>query len=162
MDFEALAGYLPKLNASLHRSYLNERRRVHSSFRPYLDYLDEFTLRGGKRLRALLVLAGYHLATGRSQTGEALPAAVALENFQSWMLIHDDIIDHAEERMAVPRFTNGCQGVTERNGTRDPDPSASASASPPATWKSRSRWRRSLARPGPHARVWPLFGSTSR
>ncbi|MGA7923085.1 MAG: polyprenyl synthetase family protein [Thermoplasmata archaeon] len=121
MDFEALAGYLPKLNASLHRSYLDERRRVHSSFRPYLDYLDEFTLRGGKRLRALLVLAGYHLATGRSPA-PVLPAAVALEHFQSWMLIHDDIIDHAEERRGGPAFHQRVTGAfTERNGIGDRD-----------------------------------------
>jgi geranylgeranyl diphosphate synthase type I len=66
-------------------------------FRPYLETLREFTLRGGKRFRALLVLAGFHLATGRAPR-PALAAAVALEHFQSWMLVHDDIIDHAEER----------------------------------------------------------------
>jgi len=69
--------------------------------RPYLEVNREFTLRGGKRFRATLVLAGYHLATGKNPR-PALPAAAAVEHFQSWMLIHDDIIDHAEERRGGP------------------------------------------------------------
>jgi geranylgeranyl diphosphate synthase type I len=49
----------------------------------------------------LLVLAGYHLAT-RKEPSAAVPAAAALEHFQSWMLIHDDIIDHSETRRGGP------------------------------------------------------------
>jgi geranylgeranyl diphosphate synthase type I len=101
MDLPQLMEYVPKIEREIARSYASERRRALPPFRPSLDVLSEFTLRGGKRFRALLVLAGYHLATGRSPT-PVLPAAAALEHFQSWMLIHDDIIDHAEERRGGP------------------------------------------------------------
>ncbi len=101
VDFEALYRYLPALERELRRSYREARRVSEPSVRPYLDINEEFTLRGGKRFRALLVLAGYHLATGRDPR-PALGAAAALEHFQSWMLIHDDIIDHAEERRGGP------------------------------------------------------------
>jgi len=93
--------YLPELERELARSYAGARRSAPASVRAYLDVNREFTLRGGKRFRAILVLAGYHIATGRPPR-PALAAAAALEHFQSWMLIHDDIIDHAEERRGGP------------------------------------------------------------
>ena len=101
MDLAALTGYLPALTRELRSSYTRERRAAPAGVRPYLDVNLEFTLRGGKRFRAILVLAGYHLVHGRSPQ-PVLPAAAALEHFQSWMLIHDDIMDHAEERRGGP------------------------------------------------------------
>ena len=101
MDLAALTGYLPALSRELRASYTRERRAAPTGVRSYLDVNHEFTLRGGKRFRAILVLAGYHLVRGRSPE-PVLPAAAALEHFQSWMLIHDDIMDHAEERRGGP------------------------------------------------------------
>jgi geranylgeranyl diphosphate synthase, type I len=96
-----LFGYLPALEKELRASYLEARSGVPRSVRLYADVNREFTLRGGKRFRAVLVLAGYHLATNRSPR-PVLSAAAALEHFQSWMLIHDDIMDHADERRGGP------------------------------------------------------------
>jgi geranylgeranyl diphosphate synthase, type I len=101
VDLAALYRFLPSLERELSSSYGRTLRRSPPSVRPFLEVNREFTLRGGKRFRAILVLAGYHLATGRNPQ-PALPAAAALEHFQSWMLIHDDIIDHAEERRGGP------------------------------------------------------------
>ncbi|MCI4355283.1 MAG: polyprenyl synthetase family protein, partial [Thermoplasmata archaeon] len=64
MDFSELASYRPKLEKLLRADYLGARRAAASVLGPYIDDLSEFTLRGGKRFRALLILAGYHLATG--------------------------------------------------------------------------------------------------
>ena len=101
MDLSDLSRFLPPLERELRRSYLRGVLHAPSGIGPYLEANEEFTLRGGKRLRALLVLAGYYLATGRNPR-PALSAAAAMEHFQSWMLIHDDIIDHAEERRGGP------------------------------------------------------------
>ncbi|MCI4369502.1 MAG: polyprenyl synthetase family protein, partial [Thermoplasmata archaeon] len=101
MDFGRLARFIPRIEAELERFYAAEKRRAGPTFAPYLSDLQGFTLRGGKRFRALLVLAGYHLASGRDPS-PVLPVAAALEHFQSWMLIHDDIIDHSEERRGGP------------------------------------------------------------
>jgi geranylgeranyl diphosphate synthase type I len=101
VNLAALYRYLPDLERELGRSYSVERRQAPASARSYLEVNREFTLRGGKRFRAILVLAGYYLATGRPPR-PALRAAAAMEHFQSWMLIHDDIIDHAEERRGGP------------------------------------------------------------
>jgi geranylgeranyl diphosphate synthase type I len=101
VNFTELSGYLPKIESTLARQYAVERGARPAVLRPYVDALSEFTLRGGKRFRALLVLAGYHLACGRSPE-PALSAAAAFEHFQTWMLVHDDIIDHSETRRGGP------------------------------------------------------------
>ncbi|MGA7860916.1 MAG: polyprenyl synthetase family protein [Thermoplasmata archaeon] len=102
MEFERLAKWFPRIEQEIARTYSEARQDAGSeAVADGLGMLEEFTLRGGKRLRALLVLGGYHVATGR-EPGPALSAAAGLEHFQSWMLIHDDIIDHAEERRGGP------------------------------------------------------------
>jgi len=102
VDFERLATWLPRIEQEIARAYSEARRAAGTG--PVADslaVLEEFTLRGGKRLRALLVLGGFHIATGKDPA-PALSAAAGIEQFQSWMLIHDDIIDHAEERRGGP------------------------------------------------------------
>jgi len=101
VDLASLTRFLPSLERELRSSYGRSIRAAPPAVRPYLEVNQEFTLRGGKRFRAILVLAGYYLATGRNPR-PALRAAAAVEHFQSWMLIHDDIIDHAEERRGGP------------------------------------------------------------
>ena len=101
MDLAALTRFRPSLERELRVSYGRATKGVPREIASYLEVNREFTLRGGKRFRAILVLAGYYLATGRNPR-PALPAAAAVEHFQSWMLIHDDIIDHAEERRGGP------------------------------------------------------------
>ncbi|MCI4334903.1 MAG: polyprenyl synthetase family protein [Thermoplasmata archaeon] len=100
MRFAELLTWVPRIDQELSRSYLAEGRRS-PAFRPYTALLEEFSMRGGKRLRALLVLAGFHLVDGAAPA-PAVPAAAAMEHFQSWMLVHDDIIDHAELRRGAP------------------------------------------------------------
>ncbi|MGI0155385.1 MAG: polyprenyl synthetase family protein, partial [Thermoplasmata archaeon] len=101
MNLADLYAYLRPLETELRSSYARDRTAAPPGVRAYVDVNREFTLRGGKRFRAILVLAGYYVATGRSPR-PAMRAAAALEHFQSWMLIHDDIIDHSEERRGGP------------------------------------------------------------
>ena len=55
---------------------------------------------GGKRLRPALVL---HAASLFSESAEsALPAAMAIEIFHNFTLLHDDIMDHADLRRGLP------------------------------------------------------------
>lgn len=62
--------------------------------------LAEFTSRGGKRTRPALALLG---AEAVGAAGEkALPAAAAVELFQSAALVHDDIADEGELRRGKP------------------------------------------------------------
>ncbi len=79
-------------------TYLNETVSVGSPEGLYLpiQYLLEL---GGKRLRPILVLMAAE-AFG-SQKKEALPAALAVEIFHNFTLMHDDIMDEAPLRRGV-------------------------------------------------------------
>jgi len=102
----------------LHR-YLNDARLGISQRLPYLvheryeylqsvnrwgldlaDSLVEFTARG-KMIRGVLVLMGAALY-GRSQDEVTLDAAAAMELLQSFLLIHDDIMDEDTQRRGGP------------------------------------------------------------
>lgn len=53
----------------------------------------DLCLRGGKRLRPALLVAGYRAASERAALEPALDAGVALELLQAYLLIHDDWMD---------------------------------------------------------------------
>lgn len=55
---------------------------------------------GGKRIRPLLVLLANDLFNGNTE--DALPAALAVELFHNFTLIHDDIMDNAPLRRNQP------------------------------------------------------------
>ena len=53
----------------------------------------DLCLRGGKRLRPALLVAGFRAASAHGGTEPALDAGVALELLQAYLLIHDDWMD---------------------------------------------------------------------
>lgn len=55
---------------------------------------------GGKRLRPILVLMGANLYTSHYQ--KALKAALSIEMFHNFTLVHDDIMDNADIRRGKP------------------------------------------------------------
>lgn len=62
-----------------------------------IDNLAEFTLRGGKRLRPALMYHTYK-AFGGEEDGAVIKLSIFIELIQSFLLIHDDIMDHADLR----------------------------------------------------------------
>ena len=60
----------------------------------------DYPCRGGKRLRPALVLWACELFGGAPE--QAIPAAVALEIYHNWTLVHDDIIDRDDLRRGQP------------------------------------------------------------
>lgn len=63
----------------------------------------DLTLRGGKRLRAALVLAGQKATESRvSSWDRGLDVGVAIELLQSYLLIHDDWMDQDDRRRGGP------------------------------------------------------------
>lgn len=55
---------------------------------------------GGKRVRPQLTMIGGQMFGGKDE--EVLPAALALEVFHNFTLLHDDVMDHAEVRRGRP------------------------------------------------------------
>lgn len=62
----------------------------------------DLAMRGGKRFRAGLVIAGYRAATQSESFEPALDGAVALELLQTYLLIHDDWMDGDRVRRGGP------------------------------------------------------------
>jgi len=55
---------------------------------------------GGKRLRPVLLLTANQMCQGNIE--EAMPAAMAIESFHNFTLLHDDIMDKSEMRRGKP------------------------------------------------------------
>ena len=64
------------------------------------DAVRDYPCRGGKRLRPALVVWSCELFGGEAD--RAVPAAVALEIYHNWTLVHDDIIDRDDLRRGQP------------------------------------------------------------
>jgi geranylgeranyl diphosphate synthase type I len=62
----------------------------------------DLCMRGGKRLRPALLVAGYRAADGEAKLEPALDAGVALELLQAYFLIHDDWMDRDTVRRGGP------------------------------------------------------------
>ncbi|HVU01960.1 MAG TPA: polyprenyl synthetase family protein [Polyangiaceae bacterium] len=67
-----------------------------------VEAVRDLCLRGGKRLRAALVVAGYRAASGSADLEAALDAAVAIELLHAYFLIHDDWMDDDAVRRGGP------------------------------------------------------------
>jgi geranylgeranyl diphosphate synthase type I len=74
-----------------------EATRISPGAEELIRVLSEFTLRGGKRLRAGLVYYGHRCFSGRD-TEAVWNAAICMELVQSFLLIHDDVIDEDDTR----------------------------------------------------------------
>ncbi|MFB7272022.1 polyprenyl synthetase family protein [Streptomyces sp. NPDC056244] len=66
------------------------------------EVLREFLLSGGKRLRPVLCVTGWHAAGGHGGIAPVLRVAAALEMFHAFCLIHDDVMDHSDTRRGRP------------------------------------------------------------
>ena len=85
------------INSELqHRSEELKKLNPVNLYNP-VDYSLEM---GGKRLRPILLLLGYNMFADSVQ--EAVPAAIAIEVFHNFTLLHDDIMDKAEVRRNRP------------------------------------------------------------
>lgn len=67
-----------------------------------VDALRDLVLRGGKRSRAALLVAGYRAASSGAPFDVALDAGVALELLHAYFLVHDDWMDRDETRRGGP------------------------------------------------------------
>jgi geranylgeranyl diphosphate synthase type I len=104
--FDALLdGFRAKLGDRLEAWLAGKRAEAVASTVPSdLDLIDgiaRLMTHGGKRLRPALVYYSYR-ALGGEADAAVLPLALATELLHTYLLIHDDIMDHAETRRGLP------------------------------------------------------------
>lgn len=100
-----IGAWKQKVEARLSRVFKYYPRELplgEKSVRRAVDLLKDFTLRAAsKRVRAYLVKVGF-IATGEHERPALIDVAAAVELIQTYLLVHDDIIDRDETRRGGP------------------------------------------------------------
>lgn len=88
------------------REYLTTRRRdadyIGADYAELTAALEEFVLRGGKRLRPAFAYWGWRAVTDRQADPATLRLVAALELLHACALVHDDVIDASATRRGLP------------------------------------------------------------
>jgi geranylgeranyl diphosphate synthase type I len=89
------------------RDYLSERRRgaeyIGADYAELIASLEEFVLRGGKRLRPAFAYWGWRAVSADDTAGpDVLRLFAALELLHACALVHDDVIDDSATRRGLP------------------------------------------------------------
>ncbi|MFC7308932.1 polyprenyl synthetase family protein [Streptomyces monticola] len=99
-----LAAVQAQVDLVLH-DFLDTKRRGAEDRSLPLDVaatLNDFLTAGGKRLRPLLCVLGWHAAGGHGDGTAVVRTAAALEMFHAFCLIHDDLMDNSATRRGQP------------------------------------------------------------
>ncbi|MEW2546240.1 polyprenyl synthetase family protein [Streptomyces sp. NPDC047002] len=98
-----LASVRHGVEAVLH-AFLDEKLQTipHPRARPLVEHLRALVDAGGKRIRPVLCVIGWHAAGRRDTPPHVLHLAAAVELFHAGAMIHDDIIDRSTTRRGHP------------------------------------------------------------
>lgn len=92
--------YREKINCEL-KKYFDQRtkeaKKISAFSNKMIKSLENFSLRGGQRIRPMLLIFGYKAITGIINE-RIIKASIAIELIESSLLIHDDIIDRDDLR----------------------------------------------------------------
>ena len=84
--------------------------------------LRDYLLRGGKRLRAALLLLGHEAAGGAREA--ALDASIGVELLHAYLLIHDDFMDQDDVRRGGPTLHRAQEILAKLAAARGPSAEA--------------------------------------
>ncbi len=101
MDLSRLLSEVDDVLRNFLNKYLNEAMGVHEGLGELVYSVSEHTLRGGKRLRAILIALGY-LSRGLTDLEPVKELMASVEFLQSYLLVHDDVMDRDEVRRGGP------------------------------------------------------------
>jgi geranylgeranyl diphosphate synthase, type I len=91
--------HAPLIDREINNYFNDVKHNAIRHITPFYDIIQEYCLRGGKRIRGLLVLLayiGYGEDTKKLKT--AYTVAASLEMMHSYLLVHDDIADRSDTR----------------------------------------------------------------
>lgn len=117
---KVLLSFLEKYKAKVDKGIADELEKrllevgeISPHLVPILQAMKELSV-GGKRLRAMLTILGYEIASGKSANESVIKAGVVMEIFHLGLLIQDDFMDRDRVRRGVPtliaRYENEHQG----------------------------------------------------
>ncbi|MFI9586167.1 polyprenyl synthetase family protein [Streptomyces sp. NPDC052236] len=95
---------LDKLTAhvtTLLTTFLDTKREP-KELRPLTDAITAFIGAGGKRIRPLMAIVGWHAAGAKGEEYQIMRVAAGLEMLHAAILIHDDVIDASATRRGAP------------------------------------------------------------
>jgi geranylgeranyl diphosphate synthase type I len=109
---KALAGFLARQRARL--------TAIQPALVPVAEAIEDFVLKGGKRLRPAFAYWGYRGAGG-ADSPELVNTVAALEFVQASALIHDDVMDDSDTRRGEPAMHRRFAATHARNGWHGSD-----------------------------------------
>ncbi|HEX9804129.1 MAG TPA: polyprenyl synthetase family protein, partial [Candidatus Dojkabacteria bacterium] len=101
-----LLEYKKQVDSQLEEYFQDKNQRYKNSpefIQNFIKNISQFTLVGGKRIRAALIYFSYTLFSQKN-LDEVKKISIFIELFQSFLLIHDDIMDKAELRRGDTTF----------------------------------------------------------
>lgn len=101
MNLGVLVSEVDDVLRNILSKYLSEAGGIHGELRELVSSVSEYTLRGGKRLRAILIALGY-LSRGIVDLEPIKELMASIEFLQSYLLVHDDVMDRDEVRRGGP------------------------------------------------------------
>lgn len=104
---ESLKGEIVTVTKSLDKFFSDRIEQVaHLGpwHKEYYGNIKEYIMRGGKRLRPVLVILGYKAVKGDTVPENLYTAALCVEILHNGSLLHDDLIDHDETRRGGKTF----------------------------------------------------------
>ncbi|MFX1255510.1 MAG: polyprenyl synthetase family protein [Promethearchaeota archaeon] len=118
MDFfERLKQYQEQVENELQALFVektNEAETYENEVQKSITVVKDFVLRGGKRIRPILVLLGYKCIT-HEENPEILRAGLCTELMHAYFLIHDDIMDSSLLRRGKPTVHKQWEKWAEAN-----------------------------------------------
>jgi len=121
MEFQKkLSWYKKKIDTYLKEFLEREKQEAPNSYsKKIYEFILDYVLRGGKRIRPILSIEGYRACSGKD-INEIIKASLALELLEGYLLIHDDIIDRDKVRRGGPSFHELTKSwYTEEFGDKD-------------------------------------------
>ena len=113
-DLEKYKNLVDKQLKIFFKKQIKKSQQIDKSAEQAMKAIEEFTLRGGKRIRAALIFYGYKCFSDQ-KLEEVIKASMIMELVQTYLLIHDDIMDRDDLR----RGGNTMHKIFEKNSEKE-------------------------------------------